>query len=340
MKLSRRISTLAKILMNYKARAAYLNTLPIRLWIETSLACNLECPMCLNKELPTGQKGTMDFGLYKKIIDEARLFVNDINIHHRGEPLLNNNLAEMIVYAKRSGLSVRFHTNATLLSGDKAEQILAAAPDLVSFSIDGFQKDIYEEIRIGAHFETTVANIIDFVKMRNQRKLSKPYVVVEKIDFPRYEHKAKISTVNELTRTFKCSGVNEVIVKKEYRWTVESLPDALGMRTYKACTFPWYAMVICWDGTVTACPQDYMAGIQLGNVKEKTIKEIWNDTPYLQLRQNLTHNIASLSLCRKCDRLCRKQVAGIPFQYLIAFLCDHFAGYGKLRKFIGTFERN
>lgn len=340
MNLLTKVATLSKILQKYKAKKITMDTLPVRLWIESSLVCNLKCMMCPNKEIPNSDKGIMDLGLFKKIIDEAKDFASDINIHHRGEPLTNPNLSAMIRYAKDAGLTVRFHTNATLLDKAKAEQIIKEQPDLVSISFDGFQEDIYEEVRQGADFDKTVANIFNFLETKKNAKAAKPYTVVERIDFPKLRDKVDASKVNELAAQFKQRGLDELIIKKEYNWTTQAIPDISDLQTYKACTFPWYAMVICWDGTVTPCPQDYMAGINLGNVAKKSIKEIWNDTPYQELRKNLLNDLGSLSLCRKCDRLCRKQVAGLPFQYLVSFLCDHFIGYGKMRKLIGSFERN
>ncbi len=37
----------------------------------------------------------------------------------------------------------------------------------------------------------------------------------------------------------------------------------------------------------------------------------------------MTQSVDSLALCRKCDRLCRNTVAGVPFQYMITFMIDH-----------------
>jgi len=296
--------------------------------------------MCPNKDIPASDKGLMDFELYTKVIDEAKNFVSDIYLHHRGEPFLNPHIYEMIIYARERGIKVRLHTNATVLSKEKAEKVLEAQPDLISISFDGFQKDIYEDIRKGADFEKTVANIVGLLELRQNRKQVKPYIVIEKIDFPKYEDKVNRQEVDKLTKCFKEKGLDELIVKKEYEWVTESAPEMLDKTAYSQCTFPWYAMVICSDGTVTPCPQDYMAGIPLGNVKVKTLPEIWNDSPYVKLRENLLHNIKELKLCTKCDRLCRPQVAGLPFQYLYTFLADHFLGYGKLRKLIGSFERN
>jgi len=44
--------------------------------------------MCPNKDLKKEDKGFMDFDLYKKIVDESRDFIFEINLAHRGESLM------------------------------------------------------------------------------------------------------------------------------------------------------------------------------------------------------------------------------------------------------------
>jgi radical SAM protein with 4Fe4S-binding SPASM domain len=335
-----KIYRLSRIIFEYKSRNIALSTLPIRLWVESSLVCNLQCTMCPNRTIPNAEKGNMDFELYKKIIDEAKEFAADVNIHHRGEPLANPRLPEMIRYAVNAGLKVRLHTNATLLDRKRAEEIIRARPDWVSVSFDGFQKDLYEQVRKGAHFESTVSNILGFLEARRRARTRKPYITVERIDFAHLRDRVDESQVNELAHLFRQRGIDELIVKQEFNWTTETASEPILPRTYNVCTFPWYAMVICWDGTVTPCPQDYMAKMRLGNVGNNSIREIWNDEPYQLLRRKLIDDVQSLPLCKRCDRLCRRQVAGLPFQYMIPFLSDHLLGYGPMRKWIGSFERN
>jgi radical SAM protein with 4Fe4S-binding SPASM domain len=132
-----------------------------------------------------------------------------------------------------------------------------------------------------------------------------------------------------------------VIEKEEYVWAEESAPEIAGPRRCAACTFPWYAMVICADGRVTPCPQDFWAKMAMGNVKSATLAEVWNGEAYRDLRRRFRSDLDSLPLCRKCDRLQRKTVGGVPLQYLATFLVDQFVGYNRrLRRFVGTSERN
>jgi len=296
--------------------------------------------MCPNKEADAKHKGNMDFDLYRKIIDEARTHVNDIYLHHRGEPLLNPRFFDMVRYARDAGVKTRFHTNGTLLTGEKCAQLLDARPNLVSFSIDGFQKQAYEEIRVGAVFEKTVENIKLLLKMRRESGRKSPYIVIEKIAFRKGEPEGTRAAVEALRADFLASGADEVIEKREYSWTVENEQESVSCESMGVCTFPWYSSVICWDGTVTPCPQDFDAKLNMGSVKDSSIREIWNGEAYRDLRRRLAGDLHSLHLCRKCDRIRRKTVGGVPFQYMITFLTDQLVGYNSLRRLIATAERN
>ena len=61
---------------------------------------------------------------------------------------------------------------------------------------------------------------------------------------------------------------------------------------------------------------------------------------YRQLRRQFVTDIESLTLCRNCDRLRRKTAGGVPLQYMATFLTDQLLSYGRLRKWLGTHERN
>ncbi len=338
----KQITLLTKILSNYRRKRTRLTSMPIRLWVEPTDICNLKCTMCLNKDVPAEKKGRMDFGLFKKIIDEAGDFVYDIYLHHRGEPLLQPRLIEMIKYAKAAGLKVKMHSNATLLNPLQAEALVDSGLDLISFSVDGFTAEPYERIRVNADFARTIGNIKDFLRIRQKKKSSKPYTVVEEIEFPEFKALYDINDRNRFAGEFKQLGLDEIIFKELYNWG-GALPvpgEGAFPRTYSRCTFLWYAMVILWDGTVTPCPQDYYGRLPMGNLREKSLRDVWNDRPYVELRDRIMNDVENLDPCVKCDRLFRKQVAGLPFQYMFSFLNDNLIGYGRLRKLLGSYERN
>ncbi len=340
MRLPEKLWRMAGILAEYRLRRERLRSLPLRLWIETASCCNLRCIMCPNRDMPAARKGLMEIGLFRKIIDECAAFAGDVYLHHRGEPLLNPALYDMIKYARAAGLKTRFHSNGTLLNAERIDKLLEAGPDLVSFSVDGFAKESYEQIRQGANFEQTVAGIVQLAEARRKRGLRRPYLVIEKIRFNNPALNSETPETAAIRARFLAAGVDEIIEKQEYVWAEESAPECAQPQALSACTFPWYAMVVCYDGTITPCPQDFQAALNMGNAREKSLREIWNDAPYRDLRRGFKTDIQSLSLCRKCDRLRRPTVAGVPLQYMVTFLTDQLVGYSRWRKKLGAHERN
>ncbi|MDD5435157.1 MAG: radical SAM protein, partial [Nitrospira sp.] len=154
----------ARVAWHYKRGSYILPYKPLRLWIEPTSFCNLKCPMCTSKDIPADRVGYMDWGLYKKIIDEAKDFVYDINLFMGGESLFHKRLPDMIKYAKERGIGTRLSTNATVLTEDKRRALLDAGLDFIIFSFDGYEKAVYERIRVNANFEKTLGNIKAFLE--------------------------------------------------------------------------------------------------------------------------------------------------------------------------------
>jgi MoaA/NifB/PqqE/SkfB family radical SAM enzyme len=170
MKKIKTLFRLARAYRAYRRREETPTSLPLRLWVETSTRCNLRCPMCPNKDFPPAMRAVMDFDLFTSIVDQARGFVNDMYLHHRGEPFTHPRLFEMIRYAENAGIRTRFHTNGAMMDREKALRLLEAGPSFVSFSVDGFSKKPYEHARPGAIFEQTLDNILFLARERAARR--------------------------------------------------------------------------------------------------------------------------------------------------------------------------
>jgi len=310
---------LASVFRSYKKKQARLPYLPLRLWIEPTSVCNLRCVMCPNKDLEKGQKGYMDFALFKKIIDEASRFVFDVNLHHRGESLLHPDFFRMVAYAHEAGLVTRLHTNGTMLDEDKSRRLIEAGLDQVAFSFDGYDAETYERIRVNADFEETVGRIIRFLEIKKERGARKPVTLIELIDQPGLRESAEKSRTAFMAR-FKGLPLDKVFVKAPHNWAGQT-GDVHEKKNYSPCTFLWQALVIFWDGEVLPCPQDFFGYYKLGNVADSSIADIWNNDKMIALRERIARcEITGLKTCSRCDRLWRRQIFGIPREYMGRFL--------------------
>lgn len=318
---------------SYSAKRSRNIPAPIRLWIEPTSHCNLRCVMCLNKNLAKSEKGFMDFSIFKKIIDEASLFAHDINLFHRGESLLHPEIFRMIKYAKKKGLYTRLNTNATLLNEERSRQILDSGLDFLSFSFDGYEKKVYEDIRIGADFDKTLNNILAFLSRKKELAKSAPYTtftIIEFSDCSFDEMKGKIK--KNFMKRFNSLPLERFVIRKPHNWAGEyDTKESNSNKGSIYCTFPWYSLTIFWDGSVLPCPQDFHGKLTLGNVRDSSLLQIWNGPREILLRENLSgQQYKNIVPCSTCDRPRRKGLLGMPIAELGRFLKDNVIGYNKI----------
>jgi MoaA/NifB/PqqE/SkfB family radical SAM enzyme len=322
---------LGRIFWNYRvARRTDLPHPPLRLWIESTNACNLRCVMCPTSLPEAPPRGFMDFALYARLVDEAAAFAYDANLHHRGEALLHPELPRMIRYAHERGLRTMVHTNGTLLDAGKAREILAAGLDYLSFSFDGFEPETYERIRVRASFDRTVGNIEGFLREKQATGSRSPYTVIEVINFPGSGNVDRAARESFLKR-FAGLPLDEVRIKEPHNWA-GSVPEHAGAdaRPFVPCTFPWFALVVLWDGTVVACPQDFYGTYPVGDARARRLLEIWNDEPLRRLRADmLAQQVGGYQACAGCDSIRRPTFLGVPSPNLQRFLGETIVGYAR-----------
>lgn len=314
-----KIKTLFKMAIGYILKEGELKYYPFRLWIEPTSVCNLRCVMCPQSLDIPKKHGYMKLELFKKIIDEAKEFVNDINVHHTGEATLHPQLSEMIKYAEENGIITKLHTNATLLNEDLSKKLISAGLSLLSFSFDGFDAETYESIRVKAKFDKTLNNVLNFLKLKKRMNSAKPYTILEIIQLNDFLCKRN-EKYKEFIKKFKGLPLNEIIIKEPHNWAGKyELP--ISEREYSACTFPWYALVINWNGIVTPCPQDYYCEIILGDINNQSLKEIWNSYPIQDLRRKMKEkDIEETKPCYNCDMLRRRTILGVPYKNITKFM--------------------
>ncbi len=307
------------IFIDYKRKKTYLSSLPVRLWVELASTCNLRCVMCPNKDLPENDRGFMDFEVFKKIIDEASEFVSEVNLYHRGESLLHLQIGEMIKYARENGLYTKIHTNGTLLDENLVNKLLESGLHKITFSYDAYDKETYEKIRVGASYESVMRNIARLLKLKKEKN-SPINVSIELIVFPNMKWIEIKNKRKELASNFKGLPLNGIVTRKIHNWA-GYLNIRKASNKYSLCPFPWNAIVILWDGTVLPCTQDFFGDYKVGNIKNSTIKEIWNCEEMKRLRYLLSSGkYNEVKICSDCDRPWRKRFLGVPTEYLWEFL--------------------
>ena len=219
----------------------------------------------------------MDMALYKKIMDEIAVENPDAEVWmtYYGEALiLKYRLFYMIWYAKQKGLTnVVLNSNAMMLNQEMGEMLIDSGLDRFIISMDGFTKETYEKIRVGGKYEEVFANTMRFKEMLKRRHLAKPRFELQFSILEENEHEL------EAFNTFWFSqGVN---VKNRPKASWAGRVEARNLdpkRPRVPCQWALNHAGILWDGRLVACGVDSEGRFVAGNLKENSLKELWNTT--------------------------------------------------------------
>jgi len=148
-----------------KEGQSYLESKPRGLLVTLTHRCNLRCFMC--------NIGKPEWDMKKKTVAEIVRwlpYLQEIR-WQGGEVFLSDFFEELYAEASRyPRISHSFITNGLLLDGKWAERFSNGNVDLITFSIDGVTKDVYEKIRAGGSF----AKLLENLGILNERRSRKP----------------------------------------------------------------------------------------------------------------------------------------------------------------------
>lgn len=272
---------------------------PIHLDIESTSVCNLKCPFCAGTH-ERYDHGYMDFDLFRTIIDEAAgKGLYSIKLNFRGEPLLHPRIADMVAYAKQCGIvDVFFNTNATYLTEEVGEKLIRAGLDRLIVSFEGVTAEVYQQNRVGAHFEEVVENIRNFVRLKRRLGAETPLLRLQTVaidDVPDYIERYK-EFWDEWADEITCIDLRDE--QKDY--STVSAADWV-------CPYPWRRLCITWDGVILTCPfvnrsLDSYSWQGFGRVGETTIEEVWRGVAMGELRRaHRTGTSHEIEPCRYCS---------------------------------------
>lgn len=277
---------------------------PLNVDIELTNACNLKCPHCARTTASwgNGNVGFMDKELAKKIIDEVN---NEggysLKFSLRGEPLLYKDIVEICEYAKQKENIVDFYfnTNGVGLSEKLAREFVRIQLPRISISVGGWDKESFEKCQVGAKYETVRNNIIRLKEIREAAKSEYPKIRVQVV--LKDEVKQHMNEFVELWKDCadELSGIDfrdESANKAELGKTDEV--------SFK-CNCLWQRVAVLWNGEAYPCLFQGVTNTEdicLGNVKETSIKEMWNSKKLEDIRNKHALNKSyEVSSCRQCS---------------------------------------
>ena len=280
-----------------------LPSFPEVVQIQTITGCNARCVFCPNSilydKLP---KGTMEWDLFRKIIDEiCKYNVKRISPYLMNEPLLDRDLPRKIKYIaenKRKDTIIKINTNGSLLDDEMAEALIESGLDRINFSVHGITKRTYESQMVGLNLEKVLENIDMFLSIKKKKGASKPRVRVTMVRTREVEKE-----IDYIKKYWESRGVKVNIRKLENRAKKEIVMrgiNSVEWKPFSICDRMFRQAYITFDGKVVLCCVDWERTTVLGDLNVHTLKDVWNSQYYMELRRKFLKGDLSNMLCSKC----------------------------------------
>ncbi len=252
---------------------------PIFSWIEFSLSglCNRVCVFCPRsdpKEFPNLNKH-MSIDSYTSVMNDLKEINYKGGIIYSGfsEPILYKHIFDVIKITREllPNNRIELITNGDHLKIDKLNKLFDVGLTQISVSL-------YD----GPH------QIENFKQLQSEAKLSD-----DQFDL-RYRW-ANVESDNGISYginiTNRAGAINlpniDVVKLKE------------GIK--KKCFYPFYQIMVDYDGAVLLCNHDWHKKLIVGNINDESILDIWNNQVYKKTRTNLSNALRIDSPCNKCD---------------------------------------
>ena len=274
-----------------------VDLVPIHLDIEVTTRCQLKCIMC---ERTINPPILLDLPIksYKKIIDEfAEKGGSSIKLCYLGEPLLYKELIFAIKYAKNKGIvDVMLATNGNLLNKSLASELIKSGLDLIIFSIDSCQPEIYKQIRVNGDLFKVINGLTHLNNLKKQYKSKTPRIQIQAIPMDLNRIEIESGEYEEFWKPFA-----DIIRISPY---CEDFANCgiLEEPTDFFCESIYRRMTIRADEKIVLCCGTRKDNKILGDISENTLEEVWlgNDFKYIRklMNERKSHLIDA---CKSCS---------------------------------------
>lgn len=301
-------------------RAAIPLDKPIIIIIEPSNICNFKCRFC-PVTIPNHGKYTHATG-HNMTLDEFKLAVNSakegfghikmLQLYNFGEPLINKNIVDMVNYAVDADISdqIRIYTNGALLNPEMSRNLARALnrgnKSIIQFSIEHISDDGYFEItKSRVSYDSLLTNIAyfylncDHKKVEVVCKLINDCVTADEAqkfldDFKKIGSSVHVELLEQKSEKQIYQYKQKVITYDGHKTTVK-----------KVCTAPFYILAVRSNLDVIGCSEDIFRLNRIGNLKDNSLKELWNSERLFKCRK-LHLSGKTNDICSYCTRFAQQ----------------------------------
>lgn len=201
-----------------------------KVYIEPTVACNLDCITCFRNawEQPIGR---MTDETFENIFNGLKQMDPSPSVYFGGigEPLFHQKTIGWIRRIKQElGVKVELITNGTTLTENKTRELIDSGLDVLWVSLDGATPESFADVRMGAELPIILENLRRLFKMRKGGHFPQPEIGVAFVAMKR--------NINDLPKIIKLGhtfGAKYYSVSNIQPATAEMQADRLYLRTMR-----------------------------------------------------------------------------------------------------------
>ncbi len=235
--------------------------------------CNRVCVFCprVDPKVYPNRNLNMDFSLVDRVADEVvRLGLScRFSFSGFGEPLLHKGFTEIVSHIRRRcpDNTIEINTNGDRLNASLITELFEAGLTYLYINL-------YDGPEQRPHFEALVME----AKVPDGHWKLRPHWVGAGENFA--------LTLNNRSGVLNAPEAD-----------IGPLAQALEMR----CHYPFYKMLLDWNGDVLFCSNDWGRKIVVGNLNDKNLDELWLNPRMLEVRRKLMLGTRDFAPCDKCS---------------------------------------
>jgi len=249
----------------------------------------------------------MEYDVFKKVVRECKSNKTPIRLIGWGEPFVHPQIQDFIEYTKqRNNQLLHITTNGLAFEEYDMSCMVGYGVDSLIFSFQGANEFGYNFMRNTNQYQKLVANIKEFLALRGDNE--KPFVQVTTTVFKETPKQIKefvdywVDKVDAVSVGRTNFRILPKITPEMSLFMNFASPKKTKKLEHVPCTEVYHQIQVDWDGKVSPCCGDYNNFLTIGNVKNQTIRDMWNKSKRLTfIRQTLKHSgHDALKPCNNC----------------------------------------
>ena len=332
--------------------------IPLILSWNVTRKCNMKCSHCYINADTKESITELTTEEAKNLIDQICEVSKPLLVLSGGEPLLRPDIYDLVRYGASKGLKMGIGSNGSLIESDAAKKLKEAGIETISISLDSHIPEQHDKFRgIQGSWEKAVnaikvlrkngvlVQVNTTVTQQNYSQIDEIMSLVEKLGVENFHlfflvptgRGVKITDISStkyeemIRKTFAKIAQRKLNVRPSCAPQFMRIAKEMGLnmsRWIRGCIAGLYYCRIYPNGEVTPCP--YLP-IKLGNIREKTFKEIWFNSEMLQTLRNFNALKGKCGVCEYRDLCggCRARAYGLSSDFID--YCGDLHEPGELR---------